>query len=70
MRTTKAGQASSKNPASLDGIDHKTWRECFAAAIAGAVAAHRRAPNPKIVARLAARIADHALEECRKRRAA
>lgn len=55
-------------PELLTKLDHLCWRECFAAAIAGTVSAHRGVPNPDLVVRLAAEIADHALAQCRKRR--
>lgn len=72
MKTTKAGRVSltTKTPARLKRSDLSTWRECFAAAIAGAVAAHRRVPNAESVVKFAAQIADHALDESRKRKAA
>ena len=43
------------------------WRECFTAAITGILCAHRATPNPGMVAKLAAEIADRALLEAHKR---
>jgi hypothetical protein len=63
---TRAGQDSTFPRHS--GSDHDTWRECFAAAIAGTIAAHRTTPLVDEVVPFAAKIADLALEECRKRR--
>jgi hypothetical protein len=65
-RVTKVGQDS--YPGLLSRTDHQTWRECFAAAIAGTVSAHRSVPNPELVVRIAAKTADLALFECRRRR--
>jgi hypothetical protein len=55
-------------PAKLEGDDLEIWRAYFTAAIGGVVSAHRRTPNPEAVAKLAGRIADRAIEECRLRR--
>lgn len=65
IRSTKAGQASS--PAHLSTGDLRAWRDFLHAAIAGITSAHRRTPNPDMVVRLAAQIADRAMTECDKR---
>ena len=69
MKRTKAGQDSSspRPEPKLTKHAHALWRECFAAAIAGTISAHRGVPNPDVVIRLAATMADRALTECRKR---
>jgi hypothetical protein len=64
--STKGGKGSSKNGA-LSSVEQRTWRECFIHAIAGITSAHRRSPNPDLVVRMAARIADQAIKECRRR---
>lgn len=66
MKTTKGG------PDTYVGLLEKTdlgvWCDCFTAAIAGTVAAHRGEPNPNVVVRIASSVADRALRECTQRR--
>jgi len=68
-KTMKAGLDSSSQH-KMSRYEHETWRACFAAAIAGTLSAHRGIPNPDVVIRLAATMADRAIEECRNRRKA
>jgi hypothetical protein len=64
--STKAGSESTRF--SLMKTDrHDTWRECFAAAITGAIAAHRSAPSPDVVVNYAKAIADMAVIVCEQR---
>ena len=63
---TPAGPGSSRVEV-IDDDGLAIWRECFASAIAGTCAAQRIRPNPKIVTRHAALIADCALEAARER---
>lgn len=65
-KSTKAGLESSSH-LSMKRREHEMWRACFAAAIAGTLSAHRGMPNPDVVIRLAATMADRALDECVKR---
>lgn len=65
-KTTRAGLAYS--PRRLRTIEHRMWRDFLQYAIAGITSAHRRTPNAEMVVRLAAKIADQAIEECRRRR--
>jgi hypothetical protein len=60
---TKAGRTRAR----LNRDELQSWHAYFAAAISGIVAAHRRTPNPELVTRIASRIADRALDECRMR---
>lgn len=65
-RRMKAGRGTS--PLKLANVDLEKWHVYFMAGISGIVAAHRRIPNPDLVARMAARIADRALVELQTRR--
>jgi hypothetical protein len=69
-KITKAGPDSLSLPRKMSRYEHEIWRTCFAAAIAGTLGAHRGVPNPDVVIRLAATMADRALDECRQRRRA
>jgi hypothetical protein len=42
--------------------ERRLWREYYRAALTGIVAAHVHTPNPELVAKLAAKIADVAVE--------
>jgi hypothetical protein len=66
IRTTKAGPALSS--ALRDDRAWKVWGDCYQASIAGLLAAHRSTPKPRLVVKMAARIADLAVVESMKRR--
>jgi hypothetical protein len=69
-KTTKAGPDSLLQARKMSRYEHEVWRVCFAAAIAGTLSAHRGVPNPDVVIRIAAVMADRALVECQRRKAA
>ncbi len=67
IRRTKGG---SRVIARLDGIMYPTWLACYQSALAGMIAAQRRTPNPAMVARWCATMADVAAIEATYRRSA
>ena len=52
---------------SVPAADQALWLECLMAGVTGVLMAQRRLPNPRMTARVAARIADCVVHEARSR---
>jgi hypothetical protein len=66
MKTMKDGPESLTGP--LESHDLEDWLRCYVPALAGAMAAQRKLPNPRNVARLADRVATEGVQCIRRRR--
>lgn len=66
--STKAGGRPTSGRAINASVDPVFWRKCFIGVLRGSAAAQRRMPNPKMMARWAALVADCSADEERRRR--
>ncbi len=67
VSTTEATKDGKAFSLVLDGDRFPIWLACFCSAIGGMVAAQRRTPNPTMIARWCARMADAAIREAAAR---
>jgi hypothetical protein len=65
-RTTTATKAGRGSLSLHSVVGDSMWCACFLAAIAGVSAAQRAAPNPDLIVRFAAQIAERAVAECER----
>lgn len=68
IRRTRGGRSVLTLTAALDGDEYVAWLVCYRAVLSGAIAAQRRLPEPKMMARWAATMADAAYAEAAQRR--